>query len=158
MKKCATELMKELKAISTEIADLHAKDYNLSYNYAAKKDLYNYDNVREELEKQYALERKTRALLHKFNETTLVDGYDFNVEEGLVRLAQLRLEISVLSKLADRDVGKNGYSYSDRESILTMVPLYDTAKARADLKKKQHELSMLQIAIDRTNLCSFIDC
>ena len=158
MKTCPTELMKMLKAIETDINEIHQDDESNSVTTVDKtgkelfKSSYNYSENRKKIEELLKKEREIRCVLSQFNSTHNVDGYDFTVCEGLIRLGQLRNEIRMLIYLSRKPEYR---SQDDSEDYLKVC--YDINQAKKDLKNLQRELSALQIAIDRTNLNSIID-
>ena len=170
MKITATELMKQLKFIQEEIATIHQDDNNKSYVLVEKvtddnnksklvplyAEEYNFLNNRNRINDLYLEERKIRNLLSIFNTKTLVIGYDFNINEGLVRLAQLKEEIKVLTNLARKSQYESTTNYRNNEVIIYKVS-YDIDEAKNYLRKAQKEMSALQVAIDKTNLNSQIE-
>ena len=170
MKITATELMKQLKFIQEEIATIHQDDNNKSYVLVEKvtddnnksklvplyAEEYNFLNNRNRINDLYLEERKIRNLLSIFNTKTLVIGYDFNINEGLVRLAQLKEEIKVLTNLARKSQYESTTNYRNNEVTIYKVS-YDIDEAKNYLRKAQKEMSALQVAIDKTNLNSQID-
>lgn len=170
MKITATELMKQLKFIQEEITTIHQDDNNKSYVLVEKvtddnnksklvplyAEEYNFLNNRNRINDLYLEERKIRNLLSIFNTKTLVIGYDFNINEGLVRLAQLKEEIKVLTNLARKSQYESTTNYRNNEVIIYKVS-YDIDEAKNYLRKAQKEMSALQVAIDKTNLNSQID-
>lgn len=170
MKITATELMKQLKFIQEEIATIHQDDNNKSYVLVEKvtddnnksklvplyAEEYNFLNNRNRINDLYLEERKIRNLLSIFNTKTLVIGYDFNINEGLVRLAQLKEEIKVLTNLARKSQYESTTNYRNNEVIIYKVS-YNIDEAKNYLRKAQKEMSALQVAIDKTNLNSQIE-
>lgn len=170
MKITATELMKQLKFIQEEITTIHQDDNNKSYVLVEKvtddnnrsklvplyAEEYNFLNNRNRINSLYIEERKIRNLLSIFNTKTLVIGYDFNINEGLVRLAQLKEEIKVLTNLARKSQYESTTNYRNNEVIIYKVS-YDIDEAKNYLRKAQKEMSALQVAIDKTNLNSQIE-
>lgn len=170
MKITATELMKQLKFIQEEIATIHQDDNNKSYVLVEKVTVdnnksklvplyaeeYNFLNNRNRINDLYLEERKIRNLLSIFNTKTLVIGYDFNINEGLVRLAQLKEEIKVLTNLARKSQYESTTNYRNNEVIIYKVS-YNIDEAKNYLRKAQKEMSALQVAIDKTNLNSQIE-
>ncbi len=170
MKITATELMKQLKFIQEEISTIHQDDNNKSYVLVEKvtddnnksklvplyAEEYNFLNNRNRINDLYLEERKIRNLLSIFNTKTLVIGYDFNINEGLVRLAQLKEEIKVLTNLARKSQYESTTNYRNNEVIIYKVS-YNIDEAKNYLRKAQKEMSALQVAIDKTNLNSQIE-
>lgn len=164
MKKCNTELMKELKGIQQQISLLYTYENDTSkiiYTENEKKfdetdNKYNYEEVRTKINELQEEERKIKAILALSNATTIVDGYDITIAEALVYLAQLSKNKRQLDKMASRPqvMRKSGY-----HSSWTQIDkaLYDVEKAQNDLDELTEKISKLQIAIDRTNLNNFIE-
>lgn len=162
-KKSATLLMKELKAIETEIAQIHKNDEECSSvpvneEYAPRYESdYSYEENRNKVAILQERERVIRSALNNFNNTVKVDGYDFTIAEGLVRIAQLKNEIKVVTALASKHKFQNDaysrYGRSDEVRVVT----FDIEKAKKDLKVLQNALSDLMVAVDKTNLNSSID-
>ena len=167
MKSSATELMKRLKYIENELDDIHTSDeINSSVPVVETvidkqtkltelyESTYNFDENRKRAEELFQEEREIKMLLNKFNNETLVEGYDFTLSEGLVRIAQLKSEIRVITSIT-----KNGeYFRPDRYgSSGVKKSVFDIKAAKETLKEYQRELSALQVAVDKTNLNSTIE-
>ena len=163
MKSSATELMKNLNGVEEEIRLIHNEDLEESsvlLNSETGNPLYvsKYDFManRQKINELRAEERKIKALLAKFNYETKVIGYDFNINEGLVRLGQLKDNIKVLLTLSRKsEVFSSGRTYDGSQQLNKVC--YSIEEARKVLKETQKELSALQVAIDRTNLTSVIE-
>ena len=168
MKLSATELMKRLKFIEEEINDIHHEDEDKSYVPVTETKVdgkttlvplyetgYNFEANRARIKELHEEEREIKRLLNKFNNETNVIGYDFTVAEGLVRIAELKGEVRVLTNITKGD--RYSYDrYNRGASSLTGVA-FDLQKAKEILKGYQRELSALQVAVDRTNLNSSIN-
>jgi len=164
MKKTPTLLMKELKFINVQIQQLFEENIKKSC-VPVNDDLnckYSYDfdlqrNV-QEINRLYEEERKIKLILAKFNATTLAKGTNLTIAEALVRIAELRSEIKNINVLAEKDEYFEDRSkyYDSKVSIYKI--LYDSKYANEVLHSLLQELSELQIAIDTTNLTTFIDC
>lgn len=161
MQKTPSELMKELKFIKAEIRELHNQDEldsteRVRYYDSKPTHLdYSYEDNRKAIQELREREMQIHNLLSIFNLTTKIPGFDLTVSEGLLRLAQLKEEGYTLDVLAGRRQIKQIDNYGDDKYE---VCGYDVAKAKSDLKALQRERSNLQIAIDRVNLTSSIDC
>ena len=160
MIKSATELMKMLKCIESDLEYIHSQDRNET---SIKCDIdgepiyesdYNFAFNREEAKQLYESESKIKLILAKFNVETKIIGYDMTIIEGLVRIAQLRNEIRVLTPMAAKTKYTTNYS-GDYGNLYKVV--YDVREVKETLKKMQQELSRLQVAIDKTNLNSKIE-
>ena len=161
MKKSPTLLMKELKFIKERIAQLHKADLQDSLEWVSNLDEepsllsgYSYEGNREAIKELRKREGAIHRALSIFNLTTKVPGFDLTVSEGLLRLGQLRSEIEVLGTLASRHQTRKVDSYDPHYEKCC----YDVAKAKDDLDAMREERTSLQVAIDRLNLTSDIDC
>ncbi len=159
----ATELMKELKYIQSEINDIHNEDGTKSYSVVEKtidedgkpfymplyETYYDFAENRERIKELHEREREIKGALGRFNCATKVQGYGFTIAEGLVRIAELRGEIAAITAMV-----KKGEYYADpyRASMGLQKALYDVKAAKEVLASMQRELSALQVAIDKTNL------
>ena len=164
----ATELMKRLKYIEEEINDIHHKDEESSYVPVSEtreegkvtltplyESTYNFLDNRNRIKELHEEERQIKRVLNQFNNDTKVIGYDFSIAEGLVRIAELKGEIRVLTNMT-----KNGEYFTDiyRSSSNSLKKVvFDIKEAKETLKNYQKELSALQVAVDRTNLNSSIN-
>ena len=155
MKSSATLLMKKLKELNFELQDIIKSNTENSFknvNWDYDVD-YSYENNQKSFKEIFEMERRIRNALNNFNLKTNVEGYDFTISEGLIRLAQLKEQIKSLKNLASKSkyfVTGRGY---DKEDMMT---LYEPSVVKEDLKMLQEELSKLQAAIDLTNLKSVI--
>ncbi len=166
MKKSPTLLMKELKLIKSKIDKVHEDDAENS-TVPARKTFssqlepdydsgYSYDNNRKLVKELQKREMDIHMALNRFNANTKVDGYDMTMSEALVRLGQIRSELKAVSPLADMpECPKDKRPYVV-DGI--RVRCFDGDKAKEDLEALQIELANLQVAVDKTNLNSVIDC
>ncbi len=168
MRKCNAELMKELKTLQTEIAEIrnNITEYSI-VTYYEGDDVYkdfNFEESYAKLNKLLEEERRIRTLLAYSNATTILMDYDgkTSIAEGLVKLAQLTKSLERVKRLV-----------SKQKVIRTVVPstiadqpnrvkvrecLYDIDSIPVILKGLKQEIARLQIAIDRTNLTNTIEC
>lgn len=165
MKTSATELMKKLKYIEEEIDDIHRNDEAESYIPVEKSTeeghvtyvlAYepNYDFIgnRTRVAALYQEEVNIKKVLNEYNQKTMVNGYSFNINEALIRLGQLKSEVRTLTNISRQgSYIRDGY----RENLKRAV--YDPNLVKDELRRKQRELSALQVAVDRTNLFSEIE-
>lgn len=157
MKSSATELMKKLKFIQTEINDIHNEDVEKSFvpvkdNGEPFESEYDFASNRARIKELHHEERDIKRLLNRFNTETVVIGYDFSIAEGLVRIAQLKGEITVLTNIT------RGGKYSfDSYRTPVKKATFDVQEAKELLRQYQRELSALQVAVDKTNLNSTIE-
>lgn len=166
MKKSPTFLMKELKAVQTEIASIHKSDERdssvpLDVDYTPRyESSYSYDGNRQKIKELQKREAEIHLALNKFNISAKVEGYDLTIAEALVKISQLRSEIKILTPMVDhQEIYYSGSAYNCYHSSDSVrKSCYDISKVKEDLKNLQHELSSLQVAVDKTNLNSLIDC
>lgn len=165
----ATELMKRLKFLEEEIAEIHRLDEEKSAVLVEKKEdatgktsfvplyeeAYDFAENRKRVEELFSEERKIRLALHSFNVETKIEGFGFTLAEGLVRLGQLKSEIKVLTNLAKKGQYSSSTSYNG--DVVIYRSSYSAEEAKKALRAAQKELSALQVAIDKTNLTSKIE-
>ena len=84
---------------------------------------------------------------------TLVHGQPFTINEGLVRLAQIKGEVVALTNMTKR--GQYVHDAYTRDNVC--MATYNLDEAKGALRIVQRELSALQVAIDKTNLNSEIE-
>lgn len=170
MKVTATELMKQLKFIEEEINEIHHDDEEKSTVLVEKhndgnfksslvpvyEEEYDFFANRNRIKELHEEERKIRNILSVFNSSTLVDGFDFTISEGLVRITELKSEIKVLTNLAKKKQFSSSNNYLNNEVIIYKAS-YSIDDAKKVLRASQRELSALQVAIDKTNLNSEIE-
>ena len=166
MKISATELMKKLKYLEEEINAIYRDDAESSYVPVDKvltedgtrkivplyEITYDFEENRKRIEELNKQEVKIRRVLNDFNTKTKVIGYDFNINEGLVRLAQLKEEVRHLTAMLNK-----GRYYRDNYRTETTMAAYNYEIARATLRELQQKLSAIQVAIDKTNLNSVVE-
>ena len=157
-----TELMKRLKTIEEDIKEIHSNDDESSFVPVEKycdelitlyEATYDFELNRSKILELYEEERKIKNVLSNFNNNTKVYGYNFNINEGLIRIAELKEEIKVLTNLAKRT--KYFYDYRTLSSLNLIS--YDLDVVKQKLREYQKELNALQVAIDRTNLNSKVE-
>lgn len=164
MLRTPTLLMKELNYLRAEASRLHQEDIDRSYAPINEKNEYKYDtgysyeNNRKEIERINKEELRIRSTLAKFNSVTKVKGLDLTIAEALVKIAQLKEEIRVLTRLANKQEyeEKSIGNYIGSQTITNKIN-YDQNKVITDLNKLQRELSAIQIAVDETNLTTQIE-
>jgi len=168
VKKCNTELMKELKAIQVELAEttrLADSKARVSY-YEGEEEVekdFDYGEFVKKIDELQAQERKIKTLLAYSNATTKLVGIeDLTIGEGLVKLAQLNNKLRTLAgykttKQVVKTV-KHATFEGDKDRVYVTEYLYDPKNVDEDIKSLQREISHLQVAIDRTNLTNMIEC
>ena len=167
MKKCNSELMKELKIIREELDERIAKIKNDSYvvYYEGEEEPeknFNYPEELKEVKRLLEEERKIKALLAYSNATTkLIDYEDMTIGEGLVKLAQLTQLLSNVTRLKrSKQKVKDLYLAKfegDKDRVKITEYLYDIKEVEQEIKDLKKSIHQLQVAIDRTNLCNMID-
>lgn len=158
MKKSATEIMKEIKAIKDQIARLYSQEKEYAYKVVTKttgttifEKECDFASFREKEEKLINRELQLKVAIDKFNHTTLVDGFGFTIIEGLARLAQLKRSIGYLEKyIKDGIVNSN---YGETINVLT----FDREMIEEKIKELTSKRSALLVAIDKTNLNNTIE-
>ena len=168
MKKCNTELMKELKAVQIELEDLidEANTKNTVSYFEGEEEVekdFDYESFIKKMNDLKEKERKLKTLLAYSNATTkLVGMEEMTIGEGLIKLAQLSSELKVLSGYKTRKQIVKSIKHAtfegDKDRVYVTEHLYDPNKVDEDIKTLQREISHLQVAIDRTNLTNLIDC
>lgn len=162
MKKCNTELMKDLKVIQELINLARQKQHNnstVSYTEREKSSVecsFDYARSQKELAELQLQERNIKRLLALSNATTKVEGYDITIAEALVMLAQLTQNKKALSRLANKEKVVRESSHYRGEAEFTKV-CYDIEQAQKDLGKLNQDIARLQMALDRTNLTNLIE-
>ena len=163
MRVSATELMKKLKYLESEIREVRKNDDQESYVPVEKEEdkveytpvyesTYNFAENRNKIAELYQEEIKIKKALNEFNQNTTVIGYSFNINEALIRLGQLKSEVTALTNLSRFGLFKrDGYGEGLRKATFNFNEVKDY------LRKAQRELSQLQVAIDKTNLFSEIE-
>ena len=162
MKKCHTEIMKTIKRLEEEKDSwtIHEKNNcRITYMVDEEPIIPNYDY--EETSKQlvwYDDEiRRLKGLLAYANSTVIVEGFDMTINQAIIYLAQLNERLKrydyliTFQKLTRKTVGFDG-------KVEYTKIIYDQEDAGRKLEEVKTEIIQLQMAIDRTNLTSYIDC
>lgn len=161
MKKCNTEIMKEIKKLESDKASwvCHERN-NCTVSYMSNEDPlipeYDYKDTTESLKWFDDEIRRLKGLLAYSNATTIVDGFNMTINEALVYLAQLnerekRLNYLISFKpISRKTIGIDG-------KIEFTKILFDQEDALKRHTATKNEIMQLQMAIDRTNLTNFIE-
>ena len=163
MKKCCTEIMKNIKDLEKrkdDLVDFEKRNDCDIYLSNEKKipSSYDYEKVKNEIKALDNTIRYLKGLLAKANIETKLEGYDMNVCEGLVYLSQLNNALTYLKIQANRDQISRRSVYSSRNEIVEYKEVrYDLKKAKSDYKKTLEEVYSIQMAIDKSNLSNFIE-
>lgn len=161
MKKCNTELMKEIKILEekkTDILNLEQEECKITYLDGEKKmsSLYSYDGVRKEVDDIDSKIRRYKSLLAYSNATTKVEEFDMTIGECLIYLASLNSKKTYLTSFASKKQ-KSRISSTYNNKVEYTELLYDVNKVKQELEDLQRLIAKLQMAIDRTNLTNLIE-
>lgn len=161
MKKCNTELMKEIKILEekkNDILTLEQEECKITYLDGEKKmsSLYSYDTVRKEVDDIDSKIRRYKSLLAYSNATTKVEEFDMTIGECLIYLASLNSRKTYLTSFASKKQ-KSRISSTYNNKVEYTELLYDVNKVKQELEDLQRLIAKLQMAIDRTNLTNLIE-
>lgn len=162
MKKCNTEIMKDIKTLEEMKTDLlNYENSNYSHTYSKDEEPiingYDYSEVKGKIKTINEKVRYLKGLLAHSNVTTIVDGFDMTIGESLIYLAQLNGEKERIKKLASRKPLVRGAGRPFDSSTEYTELEYDPEVAKTDLIQVTDTIYKLQLAIDRTNLTNMID-
>jgi hypothetical protein len=174
MKRCPAEMMKELKAIKAELDELSFHNYETTISYyegegeVAPERHFDYDDIESRYTELRKRELRLRGIMQRFNATTpLIGMEEYTVSEGLIILGQrkndlLRLQSLISSYRMDckKQITKTVEILEGNPSVKrthVVEHLFSIAKVKQDIKALQHEVSEIQIAIDRTNMITTIE-
>lgn len=161
MKKCHTEIMKEIKKLE-EVKEtlLNEESDNCIVTYLQKETPintgydYNLTNIKiDECDTEIL---RLKSLLAKANVETNVEGFEMTISEALVYLAQLNEKLKRLSYLVNLKPLKRSTGYDSVPEFTKIV--FDRAKVLKDYEEVRNLIPKLQMAIDRTNLNHMIEC
>ena len=158
MKKSAAEVMKEIKAINEQVGKLYTQERESAYKVVTESGTTvfekkcDFNAFREKEDKLMKRELMLKVAIDNFNNKTKVDGYDFTIIEGLVRLAQLKKSIDNLERYIKGGV-VDSVSYGNALKVLSV----DQELVVEKIKDLSAERSALLVAIDKTNLNSSIE-
>ena len=161
MKKCHTEIMKEIKKLE-EVKEtlLNEESDNCIVTYLQKETPintgydYNLTNIKiEECDTEIL---RLKSLLTKANVETNVGGFEMTISEALVYLAQLNEKLKRLSYLVNLKPLKRSTGYDSVPEFTKIV--FDREKVLKDYEEVRNLIPKLQMAIDRTNLNHMIEC
>jgi len=161
MKKCNTEIMKDIKQLElerNELLDYERDNYYVEYTQGEKiiSSDYDYKKVQMKLEAYDTELRRLRGLLAYSNVTTIVDGFDMTISEALFYLNQLKYMENRLRQMVNKKelTRKVVYDGKIEYKMLNFKP----SDALEDYTKVKEMIPKLQMAIDRTNLTNMIEC
>ena len=167
MKKCNTEIMKELKAVQAEKEEMiiESRIKRVAKYYEGEEEVkceFDFKAFQEKLNELEEKEFKLKALLSFSNATTkLIGKEDYTIGEGLIKLAQLNNKLKTLvefkvSKQIEKVV-KHATFEGDKDRVFVTEYFYNPLEIDEMIKDLKKEISALQIAIDRTNLMNIIE-
>ena len=162
MKKCNTQIMKELKKLEENRTSwLSFEKNNCTVTYCANEEPiipdYSYDEVSKQIEWFDTEIRRLKGLLAYSNVTTIVEGFDMTINDALIYLAQLKAKQTRLDSLnAKNKLSRSTVGYGD--AIQYTKILYDQEPIAKELAEVTETIMLLQMAIDRTNLTNMIEC
>ena len=161
MKKCNTELMKEIKKLEerkNDILLLEKTECKVTYINKESKIETNYDyiSVNQELDSIDLKIRNIKKLLAYSNATTIVPEYNMTIGECIIYLAQLNVKKNKLQEMANQPkIKRISSSYTTKVEYEEIV--YDIDKVKEDFNKIIDDINNLQMAIDRCNLNNLIE-
>ncbi len=163
MKKCNTEIMKDIKNLTmkkAELLDYEQRECLTTYAENEKPIVSEYDYVElskkiDEIDDNI---RHLKQLLSYANSTVIVEGFDMTIAEALVYLAQLQSKKSRLNQLKNRaPLTRESANY--RSAVVEYTKTnYDVTIVQKEYDEVVDKIQKLQMAIDRTNLTNMIDC
>lgn len=162
MKKCNTEIMKDIKKLE-EVKETLIKEENENcvVTFLQKETPidtgYKYDETNDKIEKIDKEILRLKSILANANVTTKVEGFDMSISEALVYLAQLNERLRRLSMLVNiQPLRRRTISYDSVPEFTKIC--FDRDKVLKDYEETRNLIPRLQMAIDRTNLNNMIDC
>ena len=163
MKKCNTQIMKEIKTLEEYRAKwISVERVNCTVSYLQGEEPvlpdYDYETTRANIDYLDKEIRRLKGLLAYSNVTTIVEGFDMNINEALIYLAQLKQKESHYNFLMSKNkISRSTSGFGNANIEFTKI-LYDQDVVREELKEVTDTIMMLQMAIDRTNLTNMIEC
>lgn len=167
MKKCLSEIMKELKEVDRLIATSrnYIEEFAIIKYYDGEdveKDI-NFNEKLNELDELYKKELKYKYILSNTNANTNLIAYDeeISISNGLIKLAILNRKLNFIKQFrSNRQIDKRLIvaSYQgDVDRIQIIERLYDIKAVDEMIKDLSNQISKLQISIDKTNLLTEVD-
>lgn len=162
MKKCNTEIMKDIKKLEEMKSSLLTQERTsctVSYLQGEKPidTGYDYEKLSSDVEACDKEIRRLKALLAYANVTTQVEGFNMSISEALVYLAQLSDKLSRLENLVRiKPIDRRSPGYSSTPEFTVIV--FDREKVLKEYNEVRDLIPQLQMAIDRTNLNNMIEC
>jgi len=161
MKKCNTEIMKEIKILEEKKLNLlkterSSKTVSYLLNEEPMKSSYDYNEFTRLIDECDVEIRRLKSLLAYSNVTTIVEGFDMTISDALVYLAQLNEKARRLDELLLLKPLSRTSSYDSLPEFTKIC--YDQDVVRAEYERIRNLIPRLQMAIDRTNLNNMIEC
>lgn len=163
MKKCNTEIMKDIKNLTlkkTELLNYEQRESLTTYSENEKQIVsdYNYVEVSKKIDEIDNTIRHLKQLLSYANSTVVVEGFNMTIAEALVYLAQLHSKMKRLEQLKNRaPLTRESPNYRSATVEYTKTN-YDVELVQKEYDELLETIQKLQMAIDRTNLNNMIDC
>ena len=111
---------------------------------------YDFSSTQAEMDALNDKIAKLRHGINVFNTTTKLEGFDFTVDESLVRMAMLTEKKNRLSRMKGvRELVRNSVYRSEPEFTKRN---YDATLVEAEYRKTSDELVRLQMALDKANM------
>lgn len=111
---------------------------------------YNFTSTQDETDALNDKIAKLRHGINVFNTTTKLEGFDFTVDESLVRMAMLTEKKNRLSRMKGvRELTRSGGYRAEPEFTKRN---YDAALVENEYRKTSDELVRLQMALDKANM------
>lgn len=161
MKKCLTEIMKEIKKLE-EIKEslLNTERGGCVVTYLQNETPidtgYDYDVINKKINDCDNEIRRLKKILANANVNIIVEGFNMSISESLVYLAQLTASLERLNNLVTIKPLNRKSGYDNGPEFTKIV--FDREKVLNDYNKVRDLIPRLQMAIDRTNLNNMIDC
>ena len=163
MKMCCTEIMKNIKDLEkrkSQLVDFERRNDCDTYLSGEKvvSTPYSYEDTKKELSQIDSVIRYLKVSLAKSNIETILDDFNISISEGLIYLSQLNKALYDLQIQASRDELTRKTAYARRDDVVEYTKIkYDLNKAKEVYKKTLQTIYKLQMAIDRSNLLTYID-
>ena len=112
---------------------------------------YDFSSTQDEMDALNDKIAKLRHGINIFNTTTKLEGFDFTVDESLVRMAMLTEKKNRLSRMKGvRELTRSGGSFRSEPEFTKRN--YDAALVENEYRKASDELVRLQMALDKANM------
>lgn len=149
----ANKLVKSLMADLEKVEANEKNNREYRYTYGQEPEIPEYD-IHATQAKIDEINGKIFALKHainRFNLETVVEGFDFTMDEALVRLKVLNKRRNVLNEMRSMPASSRTTSYRSVDAEI-VKPNFDLDEAEKLYQNVNKELMLLQQAINRTNL------